>query len=218
MVAGLSLALVIFIMYQLFSFTVGTRSVRRMKERDLKELKRMIAQFKEGLIPFSQEEFKILSARLSYKESRRSGGSFISGVLSSIYQEALIAFAAVERDKRPGMLVMANTDSDSFRFEFNGEITEIWCNDEILGVVGADGSLKDEEANVVVSLVEDSTKEFYTLYLKGKEAAHLRIYTSDKINESDRIFSFFHEFSASDDKNFIAYVLYYMLVRKEGSV
>jgi len=189
-----------------------------MKERDLRELKRMIARFKEGLIPLNQEEFKILSARVSYKESKRSGGTFMSGILSSIYQEALIAFAAVERNNRPGMLVMANTDSDSFRFESTNEKTEIWCNEKKLGEVDADGNFKDDENNLLVRLAEDSTREFYTLYLNDKEAAHLRVYASDKINESDRIFSLFHEFSASYDKSFIAYVLYYMLVRKEASL
>jgi hypothetical protein len=218
MLAGLSLAVVLFIIYQLFSFTIGTRSVRRMKERDLRELKRLIAQFMEALIPFSQEEFRILSARVSFKESRRSGGIFMSGILSSIYQEALIAFAAVERDNRPGILMMANTDSDNFKFESTDDKTEIWCNDDKLGEIDSEGFFRDNEGQLLVRLAEDSTREFYTMYLREKEVAHLRVYSWDKVNESDRVFSFFHEFSASYDKSFIAYILYYMLVRKEASV
>ena len=104
-------------MYNLINFVFGSRSKNRQRERDWSYLKTQLFEFAEGLIPFEQSEFKILSSNPIAKSSQRAVSVFYKGILQTIYQEPLLAFAMKESRKENELLLIAKT---SKRFYKNG--------------------------------------------------------------------------------------------------
>lgn len=163
----------------------------------------------EALIPFSIDDFRILSARPDIRTRKRSQGYFYSGVLSSIYQEALVAFAMLDQPESGRRILIAATTEDKFMIKSDERGIELSCQDTLFASIdAATGSLTDVSGNVMAEIIDDEDNTGYKINVNNQTVAFVNKYAGGEAKESDRFFSLFHEFSAEPNRVFIAVSLY----------
>lgn len=201
---------------QLLSFYVGTKSTKRQYQRDLRYLRSLVGEFTDGLIPFEESEFKLLSINPVTKTSKRASAVYSRGVLSTIYQEPLIAFAFKDSYKNDKLLLLAQSDKNSYQLNFSGELTEAIVNDKPVGYINAKNEFVDVNQNKIAGIQQTSGERYARIFLHDKDTAHINIKGSDTISESERVFSLFHDFKHEDSDEMVLLTLYYLFFENRG--
>ena len=204
-----------FILVQLLSFFVGTKSVRRQLQRDIKHLDRLMGEFKEGLIPFEEDEFKLLSSQPVLKKNRKSRSTFSRGVLSTIYQEPLIAFSLKENYRDDSVLLLAQSDKNKFQLNFNGKNTEVYVDGQNLGYINSNHEFINPQNQRIAGIEHSEGEKYAKVFLNNKDTAHINIRESN--NESERVFSLFHDFKHEDSDEMVLLTLYYLFIERKAA-
>lgn len=202
---------------QLLSFYVGTKSIKRQWQRDLRYLKSLIGEFKDGLIPFEESEFKLLSINPVLKKSKRTSATYSRGVLSTIYQEPLIAFSFKENYKDDKLVLLAQSDKNSYQLNFTGLQTEAFVDDKPVGIINDRNEFIDINNNKVAGIQQSIGEKYARIFLNDKDTAHINVKGTDSVSESERVFSLFHDFKHEDSDEMILLTLYYLFIENKAA-
>jgi hypothetical protein len=205
---------IIFVIYQVSTFLFSTNSVRARLKRDIKLLNQQLKDFLEGLIPFSTDELKLLSAQSITKMSRKGVSIIYKGYLSTIYQEPLFAFAIINYTSRDQALMIVRSSLHEYRFHFVEDHIVLHYDDNNYGVIEEDGKLFDAEGKFVLAYLDyNSSTQHAVIMAHGSELAHLNLNDADGKPLSERAFSVFHEFVEKDSEKLIFLSLYQILLK-----
>lgn len=197
----LAFAFGFFILYMIMDFLSGTKSRKREFRRSLNKLKSSLDELKESIIPFEMAEFKIISQRPEIKRIRRSSARYYHGFLSTIYQEPLVAFALKAYPDAKKVLTIVTTSKNEILFVSNKYGTiDVQIDGEKAAWIDESGRLSNNEGEIVASLEYNAHSQYSVLKIGSEEVAHMNPAQSiSELNESDRLFSLFHETSALDE-------------------
>jgi len=176
-------------------------------------LRRQLADFKDGLIPFEIDEYKIASSTPILKKKRRGKSTILKGFLSTIYQEPIMAFAMKDKIHSDQFILICESDKDEFLFVSSTKGTNVTRNGKDLGIINSEGFMLDLNGKVIGELELASARTYQKIVIHNKEVAHMNVYESESNNESDRMFSLFHDFSIEDEEEMIALSLFNLLIR-----
>lgn len=211
---ALTVGLIAFVIYQVFSFLAGTKSFRRRVKRELNQLREQIHEIREALIPFESEEFKIVSSSPVIKKKKRGKNILFKGFVSTIYQEPVLAFAIKHDTVNDKMILVLASDKDEYNFILDDDKTKVTRNDQILGYIDSSSRLIDERGNILARLESDHSNSYYIISRANNEIlAHINKYDAANISESDRLFSLFHEFKTNDEDELLALSMYSMFIK-----
>jgi|GEM_PF-721709 len=209
-------AAVLYILMLMLSFFVGTKSVRRQMERDLKTLDRLMGEFKDGLIPFEEDEFKLLSSNPVVKKSKKSNVLFSRGVLSTIYQEPLLAFSLKENRRDNNVLLLAHSDKNKYQLNFKDGETDVYLNEEHIGFISNNHEFIDNSNEVVGRIEQQLGDKYAKVLLHEVDTAHINVFTQN-MGESERVFSLFHDFKHEDSEEMVLLTLYYLFIENRAA-
>lgn len=196
---------------------MGTKSVRRQMQKDIKLLRNSIQEFRDGLIPFEEEEFKLLSSLPVSKTSKKAGSVLSKGVFSTIYQEPLIAFSMKHNRKDNTILVLAESDSNEYRLMYSQEGTEAYVNDQYLGTINEEIQFLPTGSQKVFAEIQLSDNNKYArVLINKKDTAHINL-ENKSLSETERVFSLFHDFKHEDSDEMIILTLYYLLIEDKAA-
>lgn len=210
-------SVLLFVVMQLFSFYAGTKSAKRQRQRDLRYLRSLINEFKDGLIPFEESEFKLLSTNPVIKKSKRTRASFSRGVLSTIYQEPLIAFSFKESFRDGKQILLAQSDKNSYQLSNRGAVTEAFVDDVLIGIINDQNEFFDTNKNKIAGIQQPLGEKYAKIFLHDKDTAHINVKGSDTISESERVFSLFHDFKHEDSEEMVLLTLYYLFFENKAA-
>ena len=187
---------IFFIIYQLAQFFLGSRSIKRMIERDLEFLKVQLRELTEGLVPFDAEEMKILSSSPIVKNLRKGTSGFSKGVLSTIYQEPVFAYAFKRYKTEDQLLMLVDTTKAEYRFLFGNQKTKVFINGEEYGTISSENKLLSTDGRHILAELVEKPFEKVNIIKKGEnELAFLNRKEADLAKSNlDRVFSLFHKF------------------------
>ncbi|NNL93115.1 MAG: hypothetical protein HKO66_12825 [Saprospiraceae bacterium] len=196
---------------------MGTKSFRRQMMRDLRYLNKLLSEFKEGLIPFEEDEFKLLAAQPVLKKTRKTNAAYSRGVLSTIYQEPLIAFSLKESYNDDQVILLAQSKKSKYRLTFNGNETEVMMDGSVLGHIDEDNQLIDPMDKKIAFIDNKSSRKYARIMMHDKDVAHINVKNEDIVGESTRVFSLFHDFNEADADEIILLTLYYLFIKKNAA-
>ena len=197
----LAFAFGFFILYMIMDFLSGTKSRKREFQRSLNKLKGSLSELKESIIPFDTAEFKIISQRPEIKRLSRSSAKYYHGFLSTIYREPLVAFALKVYPNSKKVLTIATTSKNEILFVSNKYGTiDVQIDGEKAAWIDESGCLHNKEGDIVASIEDYAHSQYSVLKIGAEEVAHMNpLQSISELNESDRLFSLFHELKALDE-------------------
>ena len=210
-------SVVLYILMQVFSFFMGTKSGRRQLQRDLKHLDRLMVEFKEGLIPFEEDEFKLLSANPVVKQNKKSNSVFSRGVLSTIYQEPLLAFSMKENNNDNNILLLAHSDKNKYQLNFKEGETDVYINEEHIGYISNNHELIDSSNKVVAKIEQAAGEQYAKILMNNIDTAHINARGNQGVGDNERVFSLFHDFKHEDSEEMVLLTLYYMFIENSAA-
>lgn len=206
---------IFFIVYQLAQFFLGSRSLKRIIERDLEFLKVQLKELKDGLVPIDAEELKILSANPVMKNLRKGATGFSKGVLSTIYQEPIFAYA-LKRYKTEGQLLMLVTTSEAeYRYLYADQKTKVFINGDQVGTISNENKLMSTDGRKKIAELIEKPFEKVNVIKKGEdELAYLNRKDADLSQSNlDRAFSLFHTFRKNVEEEVVLMTLHEILFK-----
>lgn len=203
-----------FIVYQAVSFLLGSNSVKRMMQRDSESLQNELSDLLESLIPLEAEEFKLLSNNPISKKIRKGISGFNKGLLSTIYQEPIFAFALKSYKSENQELLVIKSQKKAYELLFDGEKTKVFINDEAIGTINRKEKLLSLDGkSIMCELVSEESGNTKVIKSMGNDLAHLNLNIVNNTNNSERVFSLFHDFKNNIDDNVVIMTLYYILLK-----
>lgn len=204
---------IIFIIYHISAFLLGTDSVRARLNRDWKLLKRQIDEFLDGLVPFTTQEFKLLSASPIKKVSRKGLSVIEKGYLSTIYQEALFAYAIKNFPGKDQAIMLVRSKSHVYKFHFKGLDTLLFLDGQAYGFIDEKSVLWNPEGDQEIARIDIAAGGKYAqVQAHGQELAHLNMKDYDGSPISERAFSVFHDFVEQDSDKLCFLALHQLLL------
>jgi len=204
---------VVFIVYNVSNFLVSTNSVKRRLKRDIRELRKMINIYIDGLIPLTLEEIQLLSANPISKIKRRSRYSTASGYLSTIYREPLFAYGLRKYHKTGRTIMLVQSERSEYKYLFNKGHTQLYKDDQLVGHITMDDKLMNTQPSEMARIDVGNSGRYATIYSDDQDLAHLNVRSIEGVEVSERAFSAFHNFDNKDSETLIYLSLYHLLFK-----
>ena len=216
----------LFMLFALGSFliTVGTMLYRTFatissspqgsafKSR-VANLQNQVAQLSNGLLLWENDSLNLLCASpLSEKHNGLLITTSTQGILGTIYQEPLAAYAKSHIGQ--AFILVVQTKNDEYLFRKTKQQTDIWLNSSSLGVL-IDGNLLsgDKSGKLLAQLRGEPGSDQRDLVIDNKIAATLLLnHPTDDVNP--RAVQLLADTSADHEKLIRAMVFYYILGSK----
>lgn len=193
---------------------LGGRSHRNLFQRDSEFLTTQLKDLMESLIPLDDEEFKLLANNPISKKIKKAGSTFSMGLLSTIYQEPLFAFAFKNYNNLDKALLLVESEKKQYKLLFQENFTKIFINNTEFGTITAEGKLYSVDGRRILSeIVKLPTVETKVIRSEGEDLVHLNEKIEGNTNNAERVFSLFHEFNNVVSDNIIVLTLYYVLLK-----
>ncbi|MDF1697452.1 MAG: hypothetical protein P1U56_16535 [Saprospiraceae bacterium] len=158
---GRSLSLIILaigvamILIQLYKFFVSINSSSSKRRKDVEELKLKIADKVKQLVPMTSTELELLSINQSEVSLSRGINSEKTGSFTSIYQEPLLAYGYKRYNYlEDTSILLVSTASDDYIYMSEGPSTQVYLNNNKLGVIDAEGNLFDPVSKKQLARIE----------------------------------------------------------------
>ncbi len=206
------LAAFIYILYQIVGFSKGIRSTKRIIDKDLDTLAENLKELLDGLIPFHNQDFKLLS-KLPQKQIIRVGLDTIEkGYLSTIYQEPLIAYAIKHYKKKDKISLIAVTELSEYQLLYSKGTTVVYVDGKKIGHISEDYIFTEIGSKATASVDSKVSNEYASVEIDGKVIAHFND-RDQATSINDRVFSLFHSFDTDDSPRLISLTLFYILIK-----
>jgi len=209
---------VFIIVHHLVSYMFESNAVSRILKRDKVKLDSEIQDLKENLIPLDDEEFKILSRNAISKRIRK-GITGTKGILSTIYQEPLFAYACKQYTADNQILVTAHSADKQYTLLYDDENTKVFINDQDFGTISLEDKLYSLDGRKVLGeIADDINDSAKVIRAKGQNLAHLNSTKVEASQNSERVFSLFHSFKETIDDKLVILTLYQLLLKPKLNI
>jgi hypothetical protein len=194
-----------FIIYQILQFAISIANPKSRLKRDLIQLRKRIQPLLENMIPFSDEEMKLLSVNKSHCKKSYGLRNTEEGVFTSIYQEDALAYIYKSYNDHRALLLVTTTQNE-FVYFFEGNQTEAYINDKLIGTINIKGELKSPENEILAKIDGDDVLTTHPVFINGREVGEVR--NPKKIDStSNRVYIFVEDMSADEKNMFMSLTL-----------
>lgn len=134
-------------------------------------LKNTLLKSNQNLIDLDDEELSLLSFNRDSNTIKTSGKKVKKGVFYSIYNEPLVSYALIEKDRFRKVILVSTSEQD-YIYRVGLQSTDIYCNDNFIGVLNNNGDLRSPISEQILMTIENNEKSKYQRLQKdGKEVA-----------------------------------------------
>lgn len=202
-----------FIVYQFASFLLGTKSVKRKIEKDKQFFFEALDDLMDGLVDVDHDELKIMGVSPVSKSVNQGVSTFEKGVLSTIYQEPIVAYTSKLYNTSNTLLLTARTSDHVYYIKSEGESFKVFRKDRLIGTISDDYQFDIVEHTQDRIMAEKHGSKSLCLKQKGKELAHLNLRNEKGGFDSDRVFSLFHDFKSGNEEELLLLAIFHILIK-----
>ncbi|GEM_PF-2520316 len=198
-----------------FKSIKGLQSAGKRMAKDLQLMEKAVREQYPELVPFTTDEIKLFSFAIREKIPPRRRKPFLTGLLSNIYQEPLVAFAIKTYARSPYQhLVYARTDRHEFSYRKGKKGgVEVAIDDYLIGFCDLKSYrlLKPDGQTPYLS-ARPAPGNMMTFYSQNKELASLNL-RPEEGNPNPRVFTFVSPMTEKELTLLLAFTIYYILSR-----
>ncbi len=191
---------IIFGMYMMLTnFTPGQSKV----QGDVDKMKSEIQPWTEELVEWKKEELNLLSFNNINKQVKKGIVKTAKGVLTSIYQEPLIAYSFKQYfGNKKNAVLYARTADREFQYRIREKAVAVSVDGQPLGLIQADGRLLDAETKQLTARINRTADELtLPIIIKDREVAGLlKPIPGQAPNSTDRAFEFVNQIESADEE------------------
>jgi len=161
---------IIFAMYMMLSnFTPGQSKV----QTDVDKMKSEIQPWMEELVDWKNEELNLLSFNNINKQVKKGIVKTAKGILTSIYQEPLIAYSFKQYfGNKKNAILYARTADREFQFRIREKAIAVSVNGQPLGLIQEDGRLLDPNTKQLTARISRTQDELtLPIIIKDREVS-----------------------------------------------
>lgn len=142
-----------------------------ISQADRSLLKTVLLDSSQNLVDLDKEELKLLSFNKEQKTIRTSGKKVKTGVFYSIYNEPLLNYALIEKD-RFNKIILVSTSEQDYIYRVGQKSVDIYCNDNLIGSLDNKGDLLAPASQKTLMSIENNEEiKYQRLEKDGKEIA-----------------------------------------------
>ena len=197
--AGVTFA-IIFAMYMILSnFTPGQSKV----QGDVDKMKSEIQPWTEELVEWKREELNLLSFNNINKQIKKGIVKTAKGILTSIYQEPLIAYSFKQYfGNKKNAVLYARTADREFQYRIRDKGVAVSVDGQPLGFIQKDGRLLDSETKQLTARINRTDDELMLpILIKDREVAGLlKPIAGQPLSSTDRAFEFVNQIEPADEE------------------
>ena len=205
---------IIFAMYMMLTnFTPGQSKV----QSDIDKMKSEIQPWMDELVDWKKEELELLSFNNINKQVKKGIVKTAKGILTSIYQEPLIAYSFKQYfGNKKNAVLYARTADREFQYRIREKAVAVSVNGQPLGLIQEDGRLLNAETKQLAARINRTDDELtLPIVIRDREVAGLLKPTEGQaFSSNDRAFEFVNQMDAADEELILSLSIWEIL-RKE---
>ncbi len=205
---------IIFAMYLILTnFTPGQSKV----QSDVDKMKSEIQPWTEELVEWKKEELNLLSFNNINKQIKKGIVKTAKGILTSIYQEPLIAYSFKQYfGNKKNAVLYARTADREFQYRIRDKAVAVSVDGQLLGLIQRDGRLLDAETKQLTARISRTDDELtLPIIIKDREVAGLlKPIAGQPLSSTDRAFEFVNQVEPADEELILSLSIWEIL-RKE---
>lgn len=192
-----------------FKFLLKLSGYGNQLDRYIQELKNECDDLRKNIIPFTSEEFELLSLNINKPIKKGSFSKITKGILDTIYYEPLLIYASTQVGPSEKILyIEASTESWIYHIENNK--TKVWFNGDPIGYISHHHQFLTLDRRVLAVLEKNLSNKSYNVLVKGNHVCKLNN-PLDENKISNRNLQMLHEVDQSEMASVIALVLPYIV-------
>ena len=174
---------------------------------DVKKMIEDIKQWTENLVPINKEELELLSHNQVNNSVSKKIILSAKGVLTSIYDEPMIAYAYKKYlGAAENSVLYARTANQELVYRTKNGSTRITFNNQALGEIKEDGVLYTASTKKPLARMEQGNRESRSILVEGREVASYK--TNDKsIAVNSRALEFVSDMKSSEEMALLSLVV-----------
>lgn len=205
---------IIFAMYMMLNnFTPGQSKV----QTDVDKMKSEIQPWMDELVDWKKEELDLLSFNNINKQVKKGIVKTAKGILTSIYQEPLIAYSFKQYfGSKKNAVLYARTADREFQYRIREKAVAVSVNGQPLGLIQEDGRLLNAETKQLAARINRTDDELMLpIVIRDREVAGLLKPTAGQpLSSNDRAFEFVNQMDSADEELILSLSIWEIL-RKE---
>ncbi len=205
---------IIFAMYMMLTnFTPGQSKV----QTDVDKMKSEIQPWMDELVDWKKEELELLSFNNINKQVKKGIVKTAKGILTSIYQEPLIAYSFKQYfGNKKNAVLYARTADREFQYRIREKVVAVSVNGQPLGLIQEDGRLLNAETKQLAARINRTDDELtLPIVIRDREVAGLLKPTDgQEFSSNDRAFEFVNQMDSADEELILSLSIWEIL-RKE---
>jgi hypothetical protein len=195
-----------FIIYQILQFAISIANPKSRLKRDLKLLQKKILPLVDNLVPFTDEEIKLLSVNKSHQRKSRGLSNTEEGIFTSIYQEESLAYMYKSYGNTGRAILLAKTLDNEYAYLIDGDNINAFVNDVFLGQINSKGELFSKDQKLLGRIEGDDVLTTHPVFIGDREVGEVR--NPMKIDSStNRVYIFVEDMSDAEKEIFLSLTL-----------
>lgn len=180
-------------------------------EKDLQSMREDMQEQQNSLVPWTMEEWPLLSATLGEHKEYRGMVKRAEGIMKSIYHEPLLAYRFKQYAGGKHSLLLIRTQKFEYVFWKKGDRTEIFKDGEAYGILNEEGVLLSKDGKKEVGRLKQADKNtFIPVVLHEHEVANIS--NPNKVDTvNPRAFEFLADLAEVDQEKLFALTLSYYI-------
>jgi len=197
-VGGFAVLGIGYILSQVIGFTISVNRLSKKVKRDILLLRDELLPYLESLVPLDREELELLSLTMENVIMKGRFGTITKGHLSTIYSEAVAAFAYKTYDNGEFVLNLQTTE-DEYVFVGTKDGTDVYINDKEYGNIDISGVLRTFDKQLELGRLVDQSNRYSDLYVHERKLASL-VNPKLKNLENARAFPVLADYTDNDER------------------
>lgn len=210
---GITFAIIFAMYMMLTNFTPGQSKV----QTDVDKMKSEIQPWMDELVDWKKEELELLSFNNINKQVKKGIVKTAKGILTSIYQEPLIAYSFKQYfGNKKNAVLYARTADREFQYRIRERAVAVSVNGQPLGLIQEDGRLLNAETKQLAARINRTDDELtLPIVIRDREVAGLlKPAPGQEFSSNDRAFEFVNKMDAADEELILSLSIWEIL-RKE---
>lgn len=200
-----------YFLWYLFQYLSNAKPNAKTIENDLKDMRRESQEAFKNLVPWTADEWTLLSATLGEHKEYKGIVKRAEGVMKSIYHEPLLVYRYKQYAGGKHSLLLIRTKKFEYVFWKKGKQTEIFKNSEAFGILNEEGVLMSKNGKKEVGYLKEPDKNtFIPVVLHDHEVANIS--HPEKVDTvNPRAFEYLTELADEDQEKLFALTLSYYI-------
>ena len=200
-----------FLLWYLFKYFSNAKPGPRTIEKDLQDMRKEISEASATLVPWTKEEWPLLSVSLGHHKEYNGMIKRAEGTMQSIYHEPLLVYRYKQYAGGKHSLLLIKTHSFEYVFWKKGEKTEIFKDSEAFGMFDKEGVLLSKDGKREIGKLQAPDENtFIPVVLHDYEVANIS--NPQKVDSHNpRAFEYLTELADEDQEKLFALTLSYFV-------